>query len=268
MVSIAQCQEQYVAEGFTVLRSVIPVTLIHDLRHQADIARRIARSLHGPRVQRLEPIYAYEDLDHHLFDEVLNLPDLVDAVAALLGDGHGTQRLMAMLFEPQDKPWCTNWHRDWRDHVPGLSLDRYHEAAQNLRMFNQFNAPLYDDNSLFVVPFSHNRPSTSAEATAFPDIPARGPPLTEDQTPVEREFACREYVAAMPGSVGVPLRAGDIAFYRASLWHLGAYVPHVRRATLHDGFFGAEDISWQQEMIPLVSTDAYLRRLRGQDDAY
>jgi hypothetical protein len=38
----------------------------------------------------------------------------------------------------------------------------------------------------------------------------------------------------MPGATQVHLRAGDFAMYRNSLWHIGSYVPYVKRATLHD----------------------------------
>jgi hypothetical protein len=52
----------------------------------------------------------------------------------------------------------------------------------------------------------------------------------------------------MPNAVHIVLQAGDVAFYRAVGWHIGNYVPYTRRATLHDGFYSADDLAWQAEM--------------------
>jgi ectoine hydroxylase-related dioxygenase (phytanoyl-CoA dioxygenase family) len=111
-------------------------------------------------------------------------------------------------------------------------------------MFNQFNAALYDDHSLWVVPGSHNREDTPEERICFPTATPAAPELSEDASSEERERACLEYAQHMPGSVPVVLFAGDCAFYRASGWHLGNYVPYIKRATLHDNFQGDEDRAW------------------------
>ena len=75
-----------------------------------------------------------------------------------------------------------------------------------------------------------------------------GPELTEEMDAAQRELTCLEYARRMPGAVNVPLFAGDVAFYRACQWHLGSYVPYTRRATLHDGYYGPEDLAWQAEV--------------------
>ena len=35
------------------------------------------------------------------------------------------------------------------------------------------------------------------------------------------ERACQDYCRRMPGAAEIVLHAGDVAFYRASGWHLG-----------------------------------------------
>jgi hypothetical protein len=60
----------------------------------------------------------------------------------------------------------------------------------------------------------------------------------------------------MPGAVQVVLSAGDIAFYRSTAWHIGTYVPYVKRATLHDGFYGPEDHAWRERMQLLLDQAA------------
>jgi hypothetical protein len=183
------------------LRGVIPVSLLTDLRRQTDRAREIARKNSGPQSQRLQPVYKYEELDQRPFRDFLDLPSLRAAVEGILGASHRASDNMGVLLEPAQDPWCTNWHRDVAHHIVGLDMRSFHQAARDLRMFNQFNAALYDD-------------------------------------------ACLEYAQHMPGSVPVVLFAGDCAFYRASGWHLGNYVPYIKRATLHDNFQGDEDRAW------------------------
>src|SRR2546421_12518171 len=104
-------------------------------------------------------------------------------------------------------------------------------------MFNQLNAALYEDHSFWAVPGSHARPETEEERTAFGHIPAPGPSLTEAMSAVERELACLEYVRRMPGATPLSLCAGDVAFYRNSLFPIGNYVPYTERAPQQEGFF-------------------------------
>ena len=241
-------REEYVADGLTVLRGLIPASLLADLRRESDRALEIARREGGPQAQRLQPVYRYEGIDARPFRAFLDLPGLRETVEKVLGEGRRPSDNMGILLEPAGLPWCTNWHRDWGHHVPGLDMDLFFEAARNLKTFNQLNAALYQDASLWVVPGSHCRPDTEAERAAFPLNPPPGPDLREGRSEGERELACLEYARSMPGAVQVVLGAGDVAFYRAGGWHLGNYVPYTRRATLHDGFYGEDDLAWRQRM--------------------
>jgi hypothetical protein len=243
-----QLREQYYHDGFTVLRGLIPASLLTDLRRETDRARELARQKNGPQAQRLQPVYAYEELDHRPFRAFLSLPGLRAAVEKILGPGFQQSNNMGVLLEPAQAAWCTNWHRDWGHHVEGLDMQVFYEAARNPRLFNQLNAALYADASLWAVPGSASRQETAEERAAFGGIPAPGPALTPQMSSEARELACLEYARKMPGAVQIPLGAGDVAFYRASLWHIGNYVPYARRATLHDGFYSDEDYAWQEKM--------------------
>ena len=64
-------------------------------------------------------------------------------------------------------------------------------------------------------------------------------------------MTCLSYTRQMPNAVQIVLCAGDIAFYRNSSWHIGNYVPYVKRATLHDGFYGEEDRTGSQMPLPI-----------------
>ena len=242
-------REAYQTAGLTVLQGLIPASLLSDLRHETDKAREIARSKFGPQCQRLQPVYTYEELNHQPFRDFLDLPELRKTVLEILGPGHAPSEIMGVLLEPSEKPWCTNWHRDWAHHIPGLENSQiFLEAIQNLGMFNQLNGALYEDHSLWAVPASHQREDTEAERTAFGGVPAPGPSLPSEMSNAERELACLAYAHQMPGATLVPLHAGDVAFYRASLWHIGNYLPYTRRATLHDGFYSSDDLAWREKM--------------------
>jgi hypothetical protein len=243
-----QHREEYFRDGYTVLEGLIPPALLSDLRRQTDKARDIARRENGPNCQRLQPVYKYEELDHRPFTDFLRLPGLRAAVEDMLGSEHRESEIRGVLLEPAERAWCTAWHRDWGYNVPGIDVAAFFRHVNNPRMFNQLNAALYDDHSLWAVPRSHNREDTSEEREAFPRIPPPGPDLTDAMTPEQREAACTAYCRRMPGATPILLAAGDVAFYRNSTWHLGTYVPYIKRATLHDGFFGPEDLQWQAEV--------------------
>src|SRR5580700_3795620 len=149
-------REEYCDVGFTIMRDLIPPALLTDLRRETDKARDLARKLHGPRAQRLQPVYSYPELDHRPFRNFSALPELLRAVEGVLGHAHHASNIMGVLLEPAEECWCTHWHRDWGYNAPHVKLGPFFEAAKDLKMFNQLNAALYDDHSLWVVPYSHN----------------------------------------------------------------------------------------------------------------
>ena len=241
-------REEYFQEGLTILRDIIPPALLHDLRLEAEKARTLARELHGSQAQRLQPIYHYPELNQKPFHDFLHLPDLQEVVQNILGKTHQPSKIMGILLEPQTQAWCTPWHRDWGHHIPNIPPERWQWALEQQQMFNQLNGALYDDASLWVVPKSHNRADIEEELAAFSANPPKPPELTPDMTEAERERICLRYVRSMPNAVHIVLQAGDVAFYRAVGWHIGNYVPYTHRATLHDGFYCADDLEWQEEM--------------------
>lgn len=241
-------REEYQREGIIVLRDLIPSALLSDLRAETEKARSIARREHGSQAQRLQPVYRYPEISSQPFRDFLNLSELQAVVRTVLSEEHKQSNIMGVLLEPAEDAWATNWHRDWAHHVRNLPIERFEAAKSNLRMFNQLNAALYEDGSLWAVPQSHNRPDAPQELAAFPHNPPLNPPIPPESTPEERELTSLRYARSMPGAVQVPLGAGDVAFYRACLWHIGVYVPYRKRATLHDGFYCQEDLDWQKEM--------------------
>jgi hypothetical protein len=136
------------------------------------------------------------------------------------GAGKLTMELFNMLVRPDgDAPFALRWHRD--DIPASASADE--ERARLKKdgepyVHTQWNLPLFDDDSLIVVPGSHARPRTDAERDADP------------------------YADDMPGQVTVALKAGDVVFYDNNILHRGVYDPRKERMTLH-GSVGNADAS-------------------------
>ncbi|MBV7337603.1 hypothetical protein KFU94_57120 [Chloroflexi bacterium TSY] len=127
----------YYTLGYTVFRSILPAALIQDLRSVADQAREIIHTERGPQAQRLQPVGKYE-LDLKPFQDFAELPPLRDAVSRVLSPRHqyGNTNLLGILLHPGDMPYCTAWHRDWRDNISGLDLSRWDAAFSKIDLFN------------------------------------------------------------------------------------------------------------------------------------
>jgi len=242
--------EEYESQGYTVFRGIVPPSLVEDLRLQCEIGANLARTEHGPNIQRFLPKMT-DGVDLQPFMDFLELPAIRDAVARVLPTpvaSSTVEGMFSVLVEPTEFPYCTVWHRDWRDNVIGLSLDRWNAVYQDKSLFNQVNCALYEDSSTWVVPGSHLRHDTDAEVARFPLRPIPGPDR-EGQTNAERERICLDYCESLPGAQRLLLDAGDYCLYRNSLWHLGNYVHYRKRATLHEGVMTAEFQQWIDESL-------------------
>jgi hypothetical protein len=235
--------------GYTVFRGIVPPSLIRDLRRETDRARDIARKQGGPQVQRLQPVSKY-DVDQKPFRDFGELPELRDAISRVLSPHHtyATAAHLGVLLEPAEMPWCTAWHRDWRDNNAGMKLSEWVAVRDDVNLFNQVNCALYEDTSTWVVPGSHLRRDLPGEAQRFPDRPIPAPDLN-GQTSEERERICLDYCRSLPGAVQLVLDAGDFALYRNTLWHIGNYVPYRKRATLHDAVDTPEYVQWRERVM-------------------
>ena len=71
----------YYHHGCTVFRSILPTSLITDLRSSTEKGRAIAREKRGSQAQRLQPISDYGDrIDLKPFQDYMDLPALRDAL--------------------------------------------------------------------------------------------------------------------------------------------------------------------------------------------
>ncbi len=240
---------EFQMQGFTIFRGILPPALISDLRRASARGCELVRKARGPQIQRFQPISKFE-IERGPFEEYRNLPELRDALARVLSPRHrhGDPDILGVLVEPAEKAWCTNWHRDWIDHLPPGVLDVHPTNFQDPGLFDQTNCALYEDGSTWLVPGSHlRRTALPGEMDAFNGRPTVAPNF-EGMTDAAREQACVEYCRRMPGAVQVHLNAGDLALYRCVMWHIGSYAPYRKRATLHDIPDTPEYAAWRKRI--------------------
>jgi hypothetical protein len=146
--------------------------------------------------------------DHEIFTKNYFSSTILDAVKELLqcADEDLVMELFNLLVRP-DSDFELRWHRD--DIPASATAEEETARLAEPAWHAQWNLALYDDESLIVVPGSHNRPRTDGERSAGP---------------FERD---------MHGQVKVSIKAGDVVFYDNNILHRGVYSSAVKRCTLH-----------------------------------
>jgi ectoine hydroxylase-related dioxygenase (phytanoyl-CoA dioxygenase family) len=229
----------YLFQGYTIFRGMLPASLIRDLRLVIERAREKDRDKMAYAIQ---PIEHYVD-DLRPFQDYLELPALRDAVSKVLTPRHqiaNLQNTCGLFVEPATAR-AREWHRDWRGEFPGIESSQWKAICNDIKFFNQYNCALYQDSCTWIVPGSHLAPNlpTAIDAVPFPQDPES---LCEEG----RELMCLGYCRAMPGAVQVHLDPGDFLMYRNTTWHTGNYVPYRKRATLFDMLDTPEYIAWRK----------------------
>jgi hypothetical protein len=239
----------YWSQGYVVFRRVLPASLLRDLRVEGDKARSLARELHGPQAQRLQPVIKHADrLNLKPFQEYAELPVLRDAVRRLFGDlgpgvtvTHSTTSLLGILVEPSQRPRHFGWHRDLLSDVPlkqqrdpevlKIIAQRWHSPT----VANQVNCAIYPDPCLWFVPGSQARShDLPGEKQCFCYRTEQNPWDRMEGSHAELEARFLDGAYSFPGAVRVYLDPGDFVVYRNLGWHTGLYTTHTPRATLHD----------------------------------
>jgi ectoine hydroxylase-related dioxygenase (phytanoyl-CoA dioxygenase family) len=232
---------QFHTQGYVVLKRILPASLIADLRRQSAVAREIARRT-DPNAQRLSSLFSHPEIDTRPFEDYANLPELLEAVRALVGEDAwmGGLERMSILLEPAERPWATAWHRDFGARQQRVEMEVFRELRVHPRYFHQVNCALYEDSCAWYVPGSHWRDDFPTEELIERNSPWQIGMDQGDLSGEELERYCLDYVERMPGAIRLQLDAGDFCLYRPHGYHLGCYVPYKRRATLHDSVWTPE----------------------------
>ena len=239
----------YWSQGFVIFRRILPASLLRDLRPEADKARVLARELHGPQAQRLQPIARHsERINFQPFKDYGELPILRDAIHKLLGPTssgatvvHTNPQHLGLLTEPSGSPRHHGWHRDvvcnvpLADQVKPARVKEMSDHWHKKMISNQVNCAIYPDPCLWYVPGSHARQvDLAGEKQLWCYFTEKSPLDAMQGTHAELESAYLDHAYEFPGAVRVYLEAGDFLVYRNLGWHTGVYTTHTPRATIHD----------------------------------
>ena len=190
--------------------------------------------------------YYFHLLTNELFlpiQQVFHHPAILRTIERLLGAPLIINNASLFAAEP-GTCYKLGWHRD----VIQIPQDEIDEAAIfNPERFHnsvQINLPLYDDETLWVVPGSHRRPNSAAENGAFAG--------SKHYAPIE---------ADMPGALNVKIRPGQAVLYNNNLIHRG-WNPcfQVPRRSLHLGYHcAAKPPTWHFYLLDETSFTADYR---------
>ena len=188
---------------------------------------------------------------------VFHRPEILNTIEQILGAPLIINNASLFAAEP-GTCYKLGWHRDVIQ-IPQDEIDE--DAIYNPSRFHnsvQINLPLYDDETLWVVPGSHQRKNTADENTAF-----RG---SKHYAPIDAE---------MPGGVNVKIRPGQAVLYNNNLIHRGFNACFtVPRRSLHMGYHCAlKPPTWHFYLLNEANfTDSYRAKMtphvRAMIDAY
>ena len=244
-------RDQFLEEGYVILRQVIPPQQLAELRQAYELL-----------VERQKVIWAREREPHDPPGGVwetsaqprLNLEALasqIDAVTVsaveiwlhenmqgvssrLLGvEDAAVTQMMLMCNPVRDHETADHrgWHRDFYPPHTAPLQGYTDDILENGPRYVQWNLPLYDDSVLWVVPGSHVRFNTEAENAAL---------NADASTP-------------LPGAIQTHMAAGDGAAYILPLMHWGSRYNANMRRTIHGGFSEFshyEDLSYLEHLSP------------------
>ncbi|UZJ54271.1 hypothetical protein CBS101457_003591 [Exobasidium rhododendri] len=201
----------------------------------------------------------HPDLPHHdLFTKFYGSSPLLDIAAHLLESTTASMQLelFNLLIEPSEHTFALGWHRD--DIRPDVDRDQELQRLAAPTSGIQWNACLYGDDCLFLVPGTHTRLRTAEEiiANQTDSPPARKMLPGSDQGydgawDVDPDTAKR-----------VCLKAGQTAFYSQRILHRASYLPSRKRATLH-GCYGDVGGALQEGVSDEASKTAASERARN-----
>jgi len=204
--------------------------------------------------------YYFHLLTNELFlpiQHVFHRPEILHTIEQILGAPLIINNASLFAAEP-GTTYKLGWHRDVIQ-IPQKEIDE--EAIYNPSRFHnsvQINLPLYEDETLWVVPGSHQRKNSPAENAAFGG--------SKHYAPID---------ADMPGAVNVRIDPGQAVLYNNNLIHRGYNQCFtVPRRSLHMGYHCAtKPPTWHFYLLNETSfTDDYRARMtpevRGMIDAY
>jgi len=215
--------------GFVIVRSIIPVDQLDSLRAgfemQFEQQRQIEAAKRKPedppaswwensRQRRVLPEQTVDELSANVVDFLLGAPQEISRQVMRV------PRVSLFIFNSLNNPVRETgpdpWHRDPTSASVAPLEGLIDDLVDNRALAQvQWNVPLYDDPTLWVIPGSHRRLNTPDEDRQLREDPRQ----------------------PLPGGIPVELKAGDGVVYTNMLLHWGSfYTPRRLRRTFHFGY--------------------------------
>ena len=224
-------RDRLIDQGYLILPGFIPPDRLESLRttYETILERQkviwarergpddppggVWETARQPRVQLAQPGVIDEETAAGVEDFWVH-DDTMQVASELLSISEPNVHSMAMMCNPvEDHPGGTGWHRDVSPVGTAPLKALQADLMENGPRYTQWNAPLYDDSVLCIVPGSHRRTNTGEEDASL---------RQDNKKPV-------------PTGVPVELRAGDAVVYTHYLLHTGSNYTTKLRRTLHGG---------------------------------
>ena len=246
-------RDQFLAEGFIVLRHVIPPKLLDAVRtacekmvdHQRAIWARDRKpddppggaweTSAQPRLA-MQTIGDQIDAETALAIEIWTHENLQGSSSRLLDLDDAAVTEMMMMCNPVRNHGPAKWHRDFSPSYCAPLQSYADDILENGPRYVQWNIPLYDDDVLWVVPKSHIRPNSEAE---------------------NRQLA-KDLRAPLANGVQTHLNAGDGVAYILPILHWGSNYSTKKRRTIHGGFSDFSyypDLGYLERLAPTAQAD-------------
>jgi hypothetical protein len=224
-------RDQFLQEGYLVLRNVVPPDELEELRRTVEIMVDRQREIWAQQRGPDDPPGGAWETSAQPRLRWGHDTDLVDAQTAgavefwlhenslgvscqLLDMPHVAVTEMMMMCNPLRDHGPAKWHRDIHPFDTAPLQGYLKDIAENGPRYVQWNIPLYDDDVLWVVPGSHLRTNTEDEDRRL---------LENAQVP-------------LPNGVQTKLNAGDGVVYITPILHWGSNYSTRTRRTLHGGY--------------------------------
>ena len=226
-------RNQFLEEGYVVLRNVIPADELDGLRASYEILVERQKAIWAQERQPGDPPGGVWEASAQprLLLHQSPLADLIDEDTAstveiwlhentqgisseLLGVSDAAVTEMMLMCNPVSDRGPAHWHRDLYPPY-GAPLQGYvDDIIEAGPRYVQWNLCLYDDDVLWVIPGSHARLNTASE----------------------NELLRTNRHIPFPGSVQTLLNAGDGVAYILPILHWGSNYSTKMRRTIHGGF--------------------------------
>ncbi len=249
-------RDQFLEQGFVILRHVIPPSDLEELRHSYETLVDRQRLAWTAAASPTEPSGGKWEIANQPRLIVNEMAAMHDAQTAstiefwlreniqgvsshLLAEADVPPTEMMLMCNPVSDRGPAAWHRDFYPPLNCPLMAYADDIKESGPRYVQWNIPLYDDNVLWVVPGSHIRPNTQAE----------------------NESMRHNLHSPIPGAIQTHLRAGDGVAYILPILHWGSNYSTKMRRTIHGGFARLthwESTSWIQHLSQ-PAQDTYSR---------